>query len=1172
MTRIADILNIEHRNVRSVNVEREVESASPLSGFVVTEQVLDGVRRFLAACSPQPQTRAWSITGPYGAGKSSFAHLLTALMGPENDAVFTGAKRLVARADRDLGKRLSTTRRELGVAERGFIRAVATAEREPVSAAVARALYRGAETYWGGRRGRRPDVLHELHVATAAASRGDYPDPRFVRESLERLLVVAPVILVVDELGKALEFAADRSREGDLYLLQQLAEGFSASPRMTGCLFALQHLAFEDYATGLPAARRREWRKVQGRFEDVVFSGGHSHSARIIGESLSLADTPSGIETAMRAGVRDLIDAAPDVEPILAGLGGGVAGYPLHPTVVPALVELAGRFGQHDRSLMAFLTSDAPDAVPAFSRTHEISDPPEFIRLPDLYDYFVEGAASLSTMGEDAARLREIRGRVGEAHGLDADELACLKAVAVLNLTARGSFRASQGLVIQAVAGPDASRERIDAVESTLRRLQSRGLVTYREFADEHRVWQGSDFDVAAAISDVREELAQDAVLHGAPLDHIAAAHPARPLVARRHSQRVEVLRYFEARYATDLPSEPPSCDRPDADGLLLYLLAAPPRGDAVPAHTRDGRPLVVIATRHASELTDAAIDAAAAHSVLTKNAALRNDVVARREVRHRAALAQAALSERVAAAFDPTRRGVTCFANGRAISIARQREFSELLSQLCDETYALSPIVRNEMLNRRELTSQGAKTRRELLERIFVVQEKRALGIEGYGPDRAMYESVLAATGVHAERHGELRIGPPNTGSGLESAWTAINEFFDAASEAPLGVDALYSKLASPPYGMKDGPIPVLIACALLDRADDVFVFEEESFLPRLGAEHFERLVKTPERFAVKRASLLGVRANVFRELEQLVGSSANALPKNVRNASTLAVVRPLIARLQSLPEYSRQTSRLSPAAQRVRAALETTREPDELLFVALPKACGAGRLASARPAADQGDSADFIATLKSALDELGGAYDALLQQLAAILRSAFDTRGPEHALREELRSRARHLVEHVIDRRMRSFLLMATNEDFEDQEWLEAIATVLAQKPPASWSDTDIAVFESAALEVSRPFRRLELLHLQMAAVSQDGFAARRITLTQPDGIETSRLVWLDESRSPALSEILSEAISQAERTVGTNAGDALLALLAEEVLADAPDISHEEADPQRLRRATP
>jgi hypothetical protein len=156
MKRLADIVAIEHRNARSVNVERELDSASPLQGFIATEQVLDGVRRLLTACEPRPGVRAWSVTGPYGAGKSSFAHFLGALLGPNGEASARSAQALLRGASPELARQLRKARRTLGVAERGFIRAVATAGREPVSSTVARALHRGADHYWGGRRGRRP--------------------------------------------------------------------------------------------------------------------------------------------------------------------------------------------------------------------------------------------------------------------------------------------------------------------------------------------------------------------------------------------------------------------------------------------------------------------------------------------------------------------------------------------------------------------------------------------------------------------------------------------------------------------------------------------------------------------------------------------------------------------------------------------------------------------------------------------------------------------------------------------------------------------------------------------------------------------------------------------------------------------------------------------------------
>jgi hypothetical protein len=142
---------------------------------------------------------------------------------------------------------------------------------------------------------------------------------------------------------------------------------------------------------------------------------------------------------------------------------------------------------------------------------------------------------------------------------------------------------------------------------------------------------------------------------------------------------------------------------------------------------------------------------------------------------------------------------------------------------------------------------------------------------------------------------------------------------------------------------------------------------------------------------------------------------------------------------------------------------------------------------------------------------------------------------------------------------------LLLAASEELEEREWLEAIATVLAQKPPAAWSDSDRAVFESQVLEIAHPFRRLELLHLQMAAVQQEGFSARRITLTQPDGSERSQLVWLEEARVAKLEALLSQMLDEARAVGGSEAIEGLLALLAERVLTEPTATTNEVEQPK-------
>ncbi len=149
-----------------------------------------------------------------------------------------------------------------------------------------------------------------------------------------------------------------------------------------------------------------------------------------------------------------------------------------------------------------------------------------------------------------------------------------------------------------------------------------------------------------------------------------------------------------------------------------------------------------------------------------------------------------------------------------------------------------------------------------------------RRLGIEGFGPERAIYEAVFVATGIHRERDGasalvsrtETAASPP---LGRRSSASSTVRRSDRAAS----MDSM-SELLSPPFGMKEGPIPLSDPAALQARSEDVLVYEDGTFQPRLGPEHIERLMKTPERFAVKRLALDGARAGCFDGVRELLSS----------------------------------------------------------------------------------------------------------------------------------------------------------------------------------------------------------------------------------------------------------------------------------------------------------
>lgn len=340
---------------------------------------------------------------------------------------------------------------------------------------------------------------------------------------------------------------------------------------------------------------------------------------------------------------------------------------------------------------------------------------------------------------------------------------------------------------------------------------------------------------------------------------------------------------------------------------------------------------------------------------------------------------------------------------------------------------------------------------------------------------------------------------------------------------------------------------IPVLLAAVLLYHVDDVGVYKDGTFIPILGAEHFELLVKDASRFAVKYFEITGLRSQVFKELEAVLKSPKSRMPAGVRNVTVLAVAKPLFQFVKKLPAYTRNTKRLSLEAQAVLRTLQQAQEPDELLFTSLPQACGL--LPIGTDEADDGTTAKTLRKkLIAALHEIQTAYDRLLSECKSRLHDAFGVSNQEAKLREDLRVRSSRLAGQCVERMLRSFTLAATDETKTDTEWLEALVMIVADKPAESWTDEDVTRFELKLSDLTRRFKNLEALRAEIDAKGT-GFDARRITVTRPDGQEINQIVGIDRECEDDIEELVEKVLEILPDN--TQLRQAVIAKLTERVL---------------------
>ena len=1184
--RLADFLAVNRRYARSINLERDFDAPDAVEGYILTDRAVDALRRILASMFGRKRTTAWTLTGVYGTGKSAFAHFLTSLFGP----VDSSARQLALNIARNSLQLDSPEYEALQkkFPKQGLFRAVATAQREPLRHTLVRALEKAADDFW--LRGREPQAVKQIadwatELEFGEASFHDRDILNVIKQLSE--VVDTDIILVIDELGKSLEHATQNQGTADLYLLQQLAE-LSRKKGTRLYIFGLLHQSFADYGQRLAAVEKNEWAKIQGRFEDIPFTESSQQMLRLMGQAINRSQAET-LTFPVRQLTKDwcavLSEKAnlTELSPKLLE-----ATYPLHPLAAMVLPELCIRYAQNDRSLFTFLTSAEPHAFQSFLEAAEIEELPipgidgpgvkalPTLKLHHLYDYFVESLGAGMGSRPGLQRWLEIQTLVADAQHRGADTVALLKTIGLLNLvTSTGLFRANRPLVkLALVDQPDpAALEQWETQINVVTHQQ--GLVTYRRAVDELRLWEGSDFDVEGAIA---QYIAKDTL----PLaDLLTETYPLKPMVAQRHSYRTGTLRYFERHYlATSGDLAELACTQANCDGVVVYWLSeAPP--SPVSAHTVDGKPLVVIAAANLPLLAIRAQEYRALCQIYNRESALQSDKVALREVRHRRLQLKQLLDDTLTQAFNFGTHHNACWVEGKPHEIGTVTDFNALLSVVCDRTYPQTPILWNELINRRTLTTQGAKARRVLLEAMLEQPEVERLGLEGYGPEVAMYSSVLQQTGIHRQEQGEWGFypplpsspqppSPPRAGEGgatlgqsnLGPIWAAMAKFCLGATDTPQSIGDLYQTLNAPPYGMKSGTIPVLLAAVLLHYSDEVSVYKEGTFIPVLGPEHFELLVKDPSRFSVKHIEVTGVRSQVFRELEEILrgGVGKPHRQSRARNLTVLSVVKPLIQFMRKLPNFTIKTRRISERSRAVLQTLLYTQEPDELLFEALPQACDLAPIVVSE--ADDGTIArTFRERLVEALREINGAYDALLTECQDLLYSAFGVHSDRTQLRRDLQFRASRVLGNCVEASLNRFARAAADEAVGDRQWLEAIVMVIADKPAESWKDEDVTRFELNLSDLSRRFKNLEALQATVKATSKGGFEARRITVTRSDGTEVNKMVWASDEHQakvdPSIDDIFSQFPDQQLR-------EALLTRLTERMFDESK--SYQEVPTQK------
>ena len=1038
-------ITVNARFARAVNVERD-GVAAVVGNYILTDNARRLLRRIAEEAAQKPD-RAWTLTGPYGAGKSAFSLYLSALLAGVDSPHGKAAWQLCLREDKSLAEMFAW----LSAANKGFCPVFITGARESMAPRLLARIADSLDDYFDGK---APPVIAALRNAAKT-----HAPPSAVAELLHSATVAISQVgggglfIVIDEMGKFLEYDADNPNADNAYLLQTLAEITMAGGKkdMPVWLLGVLHQSFGYYTRGFGKSASVEWQKVAGRFSQMTFAETPEQmlhlAARVIQQKFSDAENKT-IRRAIAPSAKMLFDCgflggrvfAGSVEDIF------VPCYPLHPFSAALLALLSEKMGQNERTLFDYLAGGHPCS---FMRgVGQLQSVGDFIFPWALYDYFADGGAGFAADSLLAKRRAEIDDallRLGDNAPLEQKQM--LKTIALFNIAGvRDKFAASNAFMAELFG---------KKTKPALAALCKKSFVNYRGFADEYRVWQGSDFDLDASLQRYEN--------HAPPFclaDELNNNAAAQPLIAHRHAIETGNIRSLPIVFAAG------ECAKAEnaAPRLIVYLAKEgeklPPVGD---------NDLLLIG-RGSAGLENTLKERRALEQIVDLPE-LNGDSVAKTEVRERLANTARRAKFAITALVAPA-AGRFLYWRGKKLPINSRRELQKIISNALDVIYDEAPHVKNELINRDNPSSQAMAARNKFLAALRRNVGKENIGIEKYPPEKAIYLSLLKKTELHCKIKNVWQLVAPqaqNDKYNFYPLWQKLEAFLESTKTEAQSFDELKDELCAPPFGVKRGLLELFYGLAIFANDGKLAVYEDGVYQPFFDEPQLERFLARPDTFTFKRVCVSGIGVNVLRAYQKILGGGKS------KGGEMLAITKPLVQRIGALPEYAKNTERLSEAARGLCRAVVCARSPFEMLLEDIPAALGFAQ----RQMTTEDERAKFAAALSAAMAELDGALPKMKSRFCELLAQGLDLpkNAPLAEVRKVLSGRVVGLERYTLDRDgVGGFLSRAALADGDNDRWLERMLLFLSGKNPGKWSDTDIDIAESKLAEYVRRMKSLE------------------------------------------------------------------------------------------------
>lgn len=626
------------------------------------------------------------------------------------------------------------------------------------------------------------------------------------------------IYIVFDEFSKFIESQDGSAAGNNMKLLQDICELATDSKNAKVFFTMVAHKSIKEYGKYLSQDIINSFTGIEGRIIEKYFITSSKNNYELIKNAIIKDDDKlSAIplyEKLLGKQTANLYYQVPAFKSkfsendfnniILKGC------YPLNPIAAYLLLNVSEKVAQNERTLFTFISNDEPHSMARYIKEHNAEE--SWIIGADLiYDYF-SGLFKKEVSNEYVHNIW-----LGTEYVINKctseDQKKIVKALAVIQIVNKEDEIPADDKYLQMC---------VDTIDyaSAIQELKQ-NLLIYKKSSTGTYVFK------TKAGSELKSEIKKQRELRGENVNYSQSLIDITGkyfYIPRRYNTDNYITRYFTNEYMSasdflNIKSAKALTDDLDGDGkvITLYGLSAI-KQDEVKEHLKtmaDSR-LVIICPRKGIKLFKQIRDYEIIQELKNNSTFTHNNEILKNELPLMLEDITMEIENNLYNIYTTSGDTKVFYYDGSDVVAEKNNDVEMAVNICCKILYSKSPIINNEIINRKYIGSSQTKKARLNIIQAIISHEDDEIFYSGSNQEATIYRSLFVRT----------QLLNKCASDNLEYVINTLNNFVTSCADKRRKISDVIDILTSAPIGMRLAVIPVYFSYVLANRKEDIIVY----------------------------------------------------------------------------------------------------------------------------------------------------------------------------------------------------------------------------------------------------------------------------------------------------------------------------------------------------------